>query len=394
MINDLRQSFNKNFTEQKYQLLLKRLDALCGTHVDFRVSETPCFFPRELMEQMQVAGKEIIMQLMSNPDYLMKSEQSIPHEFNVPNESPHPLFIAVDFGLVRNGDGTYSPKLIEMQGFPTLFAYQAVLCQLYKEVYGLPRELKFLLSGLDLDHYNALIRSAVLRDQAPENVILMELDPLKQKTLPDFILTERMCGIQTVNIRDIIKEGNRLYYKKDGQLVPIYRIYNRAIAEELIRVDAKLPFSFRDDLHVEWAGHPNWFFRLSKFSLPYLDHPTVPKTRFLSEIQSLPDDLENWVLKPLYSFAGMGVKVSPTKVDIETIPDAQRHEFILQEKVEYGGAIETPFGGTKAEVRIMYIWLDHPLAVNNLVRMGRGKMMGVDHNKNMTWVGGSAGLYV
>ncbi|MBM2846996.1 MAG: hypothetical protein HW407_2308, partial [Bacteroidetes bacterium] len=296
--------------------------------------------------------------------------------------------------VIRNEDGSYVPKLIELQGFPSLFGFQAALCQQYREVYGLPLELRYLLGGLDLEAYHALLRRAILGDHAPENVVLLELDPLKQKTRPDFVLTERICGINTVNIRDVVKEKNRLFYRQDGVRVPIYRIYNRAIADELMKADVQLPFSFRDELNVEWAGHPNWFFRLSKFSLPYLHHPTVPRTQFLDNLTSLPDDLENWVLKPLYSFAGSGVVVGPSHDDIAAVPDASKSDYVLQEKVEYGAFIETPHGGTKAEVRIMYIWLDELQPVNNLVRMGRGKMMGVNFNKNMAWVGSSAGLFL
>jgi hypothetical protein len=191
-----------------------------------------------------------------------------------------------------------------------------------------------------------------------------------------------------------VKDGAKLFYRKDGSLVPIHRIYNRAIADELLKIGAQLPFSFRDELDVEWAGHPNWFFRISKFSLPYLNHPTVPSTTFLDKLASIPDDVENYVLKPLFSFAGSGVIISPTRADIDAVPDAHRHDYVLQEKVEYGSFIETPHGGTKAEVRIMYIWDEKLTPVANLVRMGRGKMMGVDHNKNMAWVGSSAGLYI
>ena len=394
MIPHLRHSFNTNFTEKGYQLLLKRLEGVCGMHVDFRVAETPFFIPTPLINSMVQAGKEIIMQLMTNPDYLAASGRAIPHEFNVPNEPPRPLFIAVDFGVIRNEDGSYVPKLIEMQGFPSLFGFQAALCQQYREVYGLPSELRYLLGGLDLEAYHALLRRAILGDHAPENVVLLELDPLKQKTRPDFVLTERICGINTVNIRDVVKEKNRLFYRQDGVRVPIYRIYNRTIADELMKADVQLPFSFRDELNVEWAGHPNWFFRLSKFSLPYLHHPTVPRTQFLDNLTSLPGDLENWVLKPLYSFAGSGVVVGPSHDDIAAVPDASKSEYVLQEKVEYGAFIETPHGGTKAEVRIMYIWLDELQPVNNLVRLGRGKMMGVNFNKNMAWVGSSAGLFL
>lgn len=394
MIPSLRDIFNRAYTDEKHQLLLKRLDALCGTPVDFRVSETPCFIPRYLMEAMQKAGAEIIQQIVSNKEYLKKSAAVIPPEYNVPNGSSHPLFVSVDFGLVQDGNGRIVPRLIELQGFPTLYGYQVILCQLYKEIYDLPRELTSFLNGYELESYLDLLRRAVLGTHAPENVVLLELDPLQQKTLPDFMVMERLCGVPMLNIRDVVKQGRKLFYKKKGNLVPVHRVYNRVIVDELTRSGAALPFSFRDQLDVEWAGHPNWFFHISKFSIPFLSHPSVPKTVFLSDLSSLPENLDAWVLKPLFSFAGAGVKVGPTRAEIEAIAPGNRHEFVLQEKVEYGAVVDTPFGGTKAEVRIMYIWLDNLMAVNNLVRMGRGKMMGVDHNKNMTWVGGSAGLYL
>jgi hypothetical protein len=394
MISILRESFNKTFTDAKYQLFLKRLDAICGTHVEFPVSETPLFLPGKLIESMASAGKEIIMQLLSNPVYLKSSERAIPRDFNAPNETAHPLFIAVDFGLVRTASGEIAPKLIEMQGFPTLFGFQPVISQQYKEVYGLPQELRYLLGGLELDEYYGLLRRAILGVHAPENVVLLELDPLKQKTRPDFILTDRICGTGTVNIREVVKEGKHLYYTLDGKKTLIRRIYNRAIADELLRSGAQLPFSFRDELDVEWAGHPNWFFRVSKFGLPFLQHPSVPQTYFLSDLSSLPDNLEQWVLKPLYSFAGSGVIVSPSRADIDVLPAHRRADYVLQEKVEYSPVVATPHGGTKAEVRILYLWLDTLMAMSSLVRMGRGKMMGVDYNKNMAWVGSSAGFFL
>jgi len=238
------------------------------------------------------------------------------------------------------------------------------------------------------------LRKAILGTHDPEDVVLVELDPDRQKTLADFILTERICGILTVNIRHVIKEGKRLFYLKNGKKTHIARICNRAIVDELVKSGATLPFSFRDDLEVEWAGHPNWFFRMSKFTLPYLKHPTVPKTTFLHQFKNVPDNLYDYVLKPLYSFAGSGVIVGPTRADVDAVPESRRHEYILQEKVEYAPVVDAIPGSTKAEVRIMFIWLDELHPVANLVRMGRGKMMGVDYNKNLTWVGSSAGLYM
>ena len=392
MIPALRQQFNANFTPEKYQAFLKLMEERCGTPVKFQVSETPCFFPKTLLDQMSRYGKELIQQL-GGLEYRKASFEAIPPDFNVPRESPHPLFIQVDFGLVRDATGKLQAKLVELQGFPSLYAYQAMISQIYMEVFELDENLKYLLSGLDWEGYKKLLRRAIVGDQDPQSVILMEIDPSHQKTLPDFLLTEKLLGIATVDITEIEKRGNELFYDRGGQRTPIRRIYNRAIVDELVRKKLKLSFSFTDDLEVEWAGHPNWYFRMSKFSLPFLRHECVPKTSFLDRVEPVPQDLENYVIKPLFSFAGLGVILNPTKEDLANIPKAKRSQYILQERMQFEPVIETPLGGTKAEIRIMYIWLDELLPVMTIVRMGRGLMMGVDHNKNMQWVGSSAGFY-
>ncbi len=399
MIPSFRKQFNQAFTPEKYKTFLAHIDATCGTHVEFRLSETPCFFPKALLQRMAEDGKELIRQLVESRDYRAKSDASIPPEFCVPNESAHPMFVQVDFGLVHGADGELQPKLVELQAFPSLYAYQAVLARAYMDVYGLNRfdsgeRLRFFLGGHDDKSYRELLRRAVVGDRDPENVILMEIHPQQQKTLPDFLMTEKMLGIRTVDIVDIKKEGTRLYYEREGKRVPVERIYNRTIVDELQRKNIKLNFDWRDDLKVEWAGHPNWYFRISKFSIPYLKHESVPKTWFLDRLDRIPNDLENYALKPLYSFAGLGVVIAPTKEDIQAIPHARRGEYILQERLQFEPIIQTPFGATKAEVRVMYIWLDQLQPVLTIIRMGRGLMMGVDHNKNMEWVGASAALFV
>jgi hypothetical protein len=394
MIPALRQQFNDSFTPEKYHAFLRRVDEACGTHVQFRLSETPCFFPKSLVDQMAADGQELIRQLVDNPAYLAKSDEAVPAEFKVPNEPPHPMFVQVDFGLVRDARGELQPKLVELQAFPSLYAYQPSLADAYSDVYGLDRRLKYLLSGLASSSYRELLRRAIVGEHDPENVILMEIDPAHQKTLPDFLLTEKMLGVKTLEIVDIRKDGSRLYYERGGKRVPIQRIYNRAIVDELERKNVKLAFDWRDDLDVEWAGHPNWYFRISKFSIPYLKHASVPKTWFLDRLEEIPADLENYALKPLYSFAGLGVIIAPTKKDIAAIPAERRPYYILQERMNFEPVIATPFGGTKAEVRVMYIWLDELTPVMTIIRTGRGLMMGVDHNKNMEWVGASAGLYL
>ena len=378
MVPEQRERFNRSFTPEKYARFLSELTQRCGTAIAFRNCETPCFFPVALIDKMIRYGKELIAQLMSSPEYMRASTASIPFEYNVPNETPHPLFIQVDFGIDQN----LEPKLVEIQGFPSLYAYQPIVAETYRDVYALDASLRHFLTGSD---YWPLLRKAIVGDCDPENVILMEIDPYHQKTLPDFLMTEKYCGVKPVSLTDIRKRGNRLFHGD----VPIHRIYNRVIVDELQRKQIRPVFDFRDDLDVQWAGHPNWYFRISKFSLPYLRHPSVPKTWFLNELTETPRDLENYVLKPLYSFAGLGVVIGPTPEQLAAVDPAQ---FILQERVDFTPVIATPHGGTKAEVRIMYIWLDQPEAVMTIVRMGRGKMIGVDHNRDLEWVGASAGL--
>jgi hypothetical protein len=395
MIPSVRKAFNENFTDEKYRALLRRVDEACGTHVQFRISETPCFFPKSLIDRMALDGADLIHQLVDNPTYHAKSDEAVPAEFKVPNEPSHPMFVQVDFGLVRDASGGLEPKLVELQAFPSLYAYQPPLADAYVETYGLGDfELRYFLSRLDSDSYRELLRRAIVGTHDPENVILMEIDPQHQKTLPDFLLTEKMLGVRTVDIVDIKQEGRRLYYELDAKRVPIRRIYNRTIVDELQRKNIKLAFDWRDDLDVEWAGHPNWYFRISKFSIPYLKHASAPKTWFLDRLEEIPADLENYALKPLYSFAGLGVVIAPSKQNIAAIPPEKRCFYILQERMHFEPVIETPFGQTKAEVRVMYVWLDELTPVLTIIRMGRGLMMGVDHNKNMQWVGASAGLYL
>jgi len=393
MIPELRQHFNANYTPEKYQNFIRQLNQECGTKVEFRVSETPCFFPKPLLDKMARYGDELVHQLVDSPEYRSKSEASIPAAFRVPNDDAHPLFVQVDFGLIRDAAGQLQPWLVELQAFPSLYAYQQVVSRLYIQCYGLSSELKVFF-GMDDEGYWALLRRSIVGNHDPKQVVLLEIDPLHQKTLPDFLVTGRICGIRTVNITEVVKQGDRLHYRDNGKLVPIQRIYNRTIVDELVRKHVQLPFDYRDEMDVEWAGHPNWYFRISKFSIPYLRHKCVPKTWFLDRLEQVPQDRENYVLKPVYSFAGAGIVFAPTDADLQAIPHSLRSQYILQEKMNFTPVIDTPHGPTQAEVRIMYIWLDRLLPVMGLVRMGRGKMMGVDHNRNLEWVGGSAALYV
>jgi len=391
MIPDLREEFNRRFTSQKYEIFLHALDAAVGAHVEFRVCETPVFVPASLMGRLQQYSIELIEQL-STPAYLRESQRAVPERFRVPNDDDHPIFLAVDFAITRDKDGELQPMLIELQGFPSLYAYQLVIEQTYAREFGL-EGMNYLLSNLSETDYLDHFKKAVLGQRDPENVILMEIDPEKQKTYSDFLCTERFIGVKAVCITQIKKRRRKLYYHRDGKEIPIHRIYNRVIVDEFVKKEIQCEFNFRDDVEVEWAGHPNWYFRISKFSIPYLKHPSVPRAVFLNQLERYPENLSSFVLKPLFSFAGSGVNVEVTRADLDGVPAAERGNYLLQEKIEYAPVIATPNEPSKVEIRMMFFWTDRLLPVNSLARLSKGKMMGVDYNKNKDWVGSSANFF-
>jgi hypothetical protein len=396
MIPALREAFNRSFLPETYHRFLENLATSAGTPIAFRVSETPCFFPRSLLDQMADYGRDLVLQLVDSPEYRRASDVTVPQQYNVANESPRPMFLQVDFGLVRSASGELEPKLVELQAFPSLYEYQPTLAQQYIESYRLPHDLGIYLSGFDHQRYQQQLRDLIVAGHDPDQVILLEIHPEKQKTLCDFLLTQRHLGIVIVDILNLKKRGDRLFYEKAGREIPVRRIYNRCIMDELERKNIKLPFDLTEPLDVEWAGHPNWYYRISKFSIPFLKHACVPRTWLLDQDSTVPRDNENYILKPLYSFAGVGIKFNPTQADVDAIPPEQRPHYMLQERMRFEPVIETPHGMTQAEIRIMYVWPEggELTPILPLLRMGRGIMMGVDHNRNLEWVGGSAALWL
>jgi len=394
VIPELRSEFNRRWRPELYTEFLRRIDEASETHVQFRCGETPIFLPKPLLDKMVRYGRELYSQLAGDAEYRSASKRCIPPQFHVPNGTEHPLFLQADFGLIREADGAIEPRLVEIQGFPSLYAFQAALARAYDTTYRLSEihgGLHSFLGGFDGPSYEALLERVILNGHDPREVALLEIDPFEQKTLADFLITRKLLGLQIVDVRDLKKHGRKLY----ANGVEIKRIYNRVIVDELVRKNITSEFRFTDEVDVEWAGHPNWFFQISKFSLPWLDHQSVPETWFLSDLQVLPENLEQYVLKPLYSFAGVGVKIGPTAEQIGAIPVEQRSNFILQRKMDFVGTVETPSGMTKVEVRVMYIFEDDEMKpVMTLLRSGRGKMMGVDFNRNLDWVGASAGFWV
>ena len=390
MIPELRKKFNSEFTQEKYDAFVSDLNTSFKYPVDFRVSETPLFLAEDLKNKLLSACDELCNQV-TNPDFKIKMKDAVPPHLDIPGETDHPELFVFDFAICKSETGEYFPKLIELQGFPTLYGYQYFFESKLKQYFDIPDNYTSYFNNVTPDEYVEMLRDVIVGDNDPENVILLEIEPEKQKTRIDFAAIEKLIGVSEVCISDLIKRGESLFYRKADKEIPIHRIYNRVIFDELNRSKAKFNFNISEELNVTWVPHPNWFYKMSKYSLPVLNGEFVPKCFYLRDLSSYPPDLEKYVLKPLFSFAGLGVKVEVAEEMLNEIKDPEN--YILQEKVEYAPLIETPDDFAKVEIRMIFLWQDKPLLVNNLVRQSKGKMIGVDYNKDKTWVGGSTAFH-
>lgn len=390
MLPEIRQRYNASFTEEAYHAFVEQIKADFPNTLEFRIAETPTFIPKALTEKLVQAGEDIV-DVMVSPDFTAKTDRAIPAEHRVPNEPNTCTLLTLDFAVCKDENGEPTPQLIEMQGFATLYGYQAYIGDMYKRFFYCPPNFTQYFNGLDRDGYIAELHKIFIGDGKPENTILLEIYPEIQKTRIDFAVTKDLWDIESVCLTKVRKDGRQLYYEKDGRRIEIHRIYNRVIVDDLEKYpDLVTEFKLTDDVDVQWIAHPNWFFRASKFTLPLLDSPYVPKSYFLHELSEYPADLENYVLKPLFSFAGSGVKLHITKADLDEIED--KENFLLQRKVNYEPVVESPTGGVKVEIRLMYVWHPgeaRPKLITNLSRMSKGEMIGVRFNKDFDWVGGN-----
>lgn len=394
MVPFLRKAYNSFFTAEKYQKFLSDLDARYPGAITFRIAETPIFIPKEFAAKMMEVCERII-DLIRDPEFRTWTNAAVPLEDSVGGDYGFPQTIAFDFGICQEEQGTLAPQLIEMQGFPSLYGFQVYYSELLKHHFPVPENFSQYLGGLDKIEFEHLFRDTLLGDLAPESVILLEIKPDEQKTRIDFYCTRDITGIEPVCITELIQEGNQLFYLKNGIKIRILRIYNRVIFNELnTRKDLGKIVDIRQDFDVHWVPHPDWFYRISKYTLPFIHHPNVPETFFLNEVKQMPGDLNNYVLKPLFSFAGQGVIIDLTAKDIEQVQDPEN--WILQRKVNYADVIQTPADPAKAEIRIMYLWKEgerRPVPSINLARLSKGKMIGVRYNQEKEWVGGSIAFF-
>lgn len=396
MIAELRQKFNKEFTPEKYQSFLDSIHKEFDHVPNFRIAETPVFIDRQLKGRLIEACNEIT-DVICDSGFKKLTENAIhfPHQ-PCPNEDEHTTFLQMDFGICHDENGELIPQLIEIQGFPSLYFFQDLLANKRREHYGLPDNISHLLNGYTTDSYQDMLKEVIVGDVNPENVILLEIEPEKQTTQIDFWATEKALGIKSVCLSKLITKGRKVYYKNDrGKEVRVERIYNRVIFDELMqRDDLPRQFFFTEEYDIEWVGHPNWFFRISKYTMPFLQSKYVPETKFLRNLNEYPGNLQDYVLKPLYSFAGAGVKLDFTSEELDLIKN--KPNYILQKKVTYEPVIETPGDPAKCEIRMLMIWPKNalrPIIVNNLARLSKGKMIGVKYNKDKDWVGASVGFF-
>jgi hypothetical protein len=395
-----RAAFNAAFTPARAARYAEDLAARAGRAPAFRLAETPVFLTPDLDAQLAKAAREIVA-LLAAPDLLERMKRAIPARWATPGMDLLPSLTQVDFAVVRK-DGRLVPRLIELQGFPSLSAFEVFQADAWsaalQDVPGLPKGAwSPYFSGLGRAGFVDLLRRTVVGDADPAEVVLLDLDPEKQKTAIDFAATRALLGVESVDPRALVKIGRRLFRDVKGRRIPVRRIYNRVVFDELIKGGVELPFDYREELDLRWVPHPNWYWTWSKASLPLLVHETVPKATVLSEFGRVPGDVgARYVLKPLFSFAGAGVDVDPTVEDVARIPEAERAHWVLQEKIAYDPCVTAvDGGGVKVEVRMMFFRPDAdatPTLALNLCRLSRGKMLGVDFNKDFTWVGSSVAL--
>lgn len=392
MIDIVRDHFNKNFTAEKYHHLLQQIEHLAPNTMGFRIAETPVFIPASFKNKI-LATCEHIIDFIKDDQFKELTNNSIPQNIQIPGCDSFPQMMVFDFGICKNDLGIVEPQLIEMQGFPSVAGLQYYLDEFYRNTFEIPDDYSSYLNKFHQDKYIRLLKEIILGNSAPKNVILLEFMPEKQKTLIDFICLKKLLGIETVCITQVKSEGTELFYLKGERKIKIERIFNRLIFDDLKEDDWSNIIDLNKEYNVTWINHPEWYYRISKYCLPFLHHEYIPESYFLIDIKQ-PLPLNEYVLKPLFSYAGMGVIIDVTQKDIDEIKDPEN--WILQKKVDYAPIIQTPHEPAKAEIRIFYFWKDgeaQPIAVHNLARLSKEKMIGTRYNAEKDWVGGTIAYF-
>ena len=395
MIKDIRTYFNQQMQTPQYESYLNYFNSRYPGALDFRMAETPIFIPEDFKIKLLATGEYVIDFIQSN-EFQTHTQAALNTNFKVPNEPPYPSCLVMDFAISSNEDGTLHPKLIELQGFPSLFGLEVLQDMAFRSVYDIPIAYSPYLNEYQRPHYLAHLER-IIKGEEDQHTILLEIHPDQQKTRIDFYITRDLLNIPIVCLSEIFEENSNLFYTRNGEKFQIDRIYNRVVWDDIIKehedIQAKAAI-FLKPLNISWVTHPHHYYRISKYLLPFLKHEHIPITHFLSDIKEVPSPLNEWVLKPLFSYAGQGIKMNVTQDDIKNI--THPCEWILQKKVKYGSVIETPSGPAKAEIRLFYFWNEPNqtyTATLNLTRLSKNEMMGVGFNNTATWVGGTIAYF-
>ncbi len=395
MIKHLRNKFNDAFTANTYKNLIAELNSFAQKNIEFRIAETPVFIDGDFKNELITAGDEII-KIIKKENFKTLTENAIPQKWKVKQENKHPHFLTFDFAVCVDENQNFAPKLIEIQGFPSLYGFQSQLAKSFRNHYNIDKNLTPYFNGLDEKKYISLLRKTIVGNCNPEEVILLDVDAHNQKTAVDFYITAKLLGIKVLALNELKQHQKAFFYHENGKEIRIKRIYNRLIFDEIEQNETLLNHvpDLLSSEEIEWVTNPNWFYRISKYTMPFLKNKYVPETVFLNDVKTIPANLKNYVLKPLFSFAGKGVIIDVTENDISGISDKQN--WILQKKVVYEPVLQSPNGKVKCEIRLMYLWPEgdeNPTLAINLARLSRGKMIGVSYNQNFDWVGGTVGLF-
>ena len=356
MIPALRHDFNTRFRPETFRTLLHSLDAIARTHVAFPVAETPCFFPASMLDEMSRIGIDLTLQLVNDPDYLARSLAAIPEAWRAADQNAHPHFLTADFGLVREHSGRLAPRLVEMQAFPSVFGFQWAVSEAYRSAFSLDPSLRYLLGGLDESQFWKLLARTIVAGHDPETVVLIDVDPANQKTLPDFHITADRLGIRIVDIaalevldpsRDSPTQLDRV--SATAITAASFPFAASTIAPSSTSSSAGKSPSSSTTASPSTLNGPAIPTGISTSASSPSPSSTIPPFRPPSSSTTgsessapasksargpkesprdrLPADRDRLILKPLYSFAGQGILFAPTDDQLAAIPPAQHPQL-------------------------------------------------------------------
>jgi len=280
----------------------------------FKATSSEVFlFPKELKSELIEAATGITNQLFSSR-VLTLAESNITDNSNILDfrsykNLPEPYFMTIDLAYAPGGGTNF--KLIEAQAFLSIshmfFEHYSKLLDLNRDVF------------LNFEAYQHFLRKI-----QNNHSILLEDCPWEQKTAIDFHLLQKQASIEVLNFRGIL--GSHALKEK--------LIYNRLIFADLTAQEfANAKISLSGLPNARWLHHPDWYYFVSKSSLPYITSPWAAQSFLVADKPLNFEPKSNaWVLKPLFDYGCSGVNLNPSRTDIENV-DAPK-EWLLQQKIE------------------------------------------------------------